>query len=186
MRRDAVQILLPEITIGMDKFVSSHAARDEHDEYAVIRHQQESKVLNHAAGERWRNENSEPARNGRQYMARSLHHRFGRLCRGKLAANPLAVFGASGSLRRHLLHKKSVCRGGGHAAGGRVRLVEEAFALEIRHHVADRGGAKRLDMARNDAAGGDRLARLDVGAHHIGQNLLMPLLLQDCQARGYL
>jgi hypothetical protein len=67
-----------------------------------------------------------------------------------------------------------------------VRLIEKAFALEIGHHIAHGRGAERLDMARNDAAGRDRLARLDVGTHHIGQNLLMPLLLQDCQARGYL
>ena len=105
------------------------AGGDQHDQHAVIRQQQKSHVLDHAARQRRRNKNSQAARNGRKHVAGALHHRFGRLRGFEFPANPLAVFGAGRRLRRNLLDEKPVRRSRGHAPGGGMRLVEIAALL---------------------------------------------------------
>ncbi len=171
----------------MNEFVASETASGhEHDEDAVIGHEQKAYVFDHAAGQRRRNKDSQTARNSGEHVACTLHHGFGRLRRSEFAANPLAVFGAGGGLRRDLLDEEAICRSRGHAPGGSVRLVQIAFAFEVGHHIANRGGAQRLDVPVRNATRGNGLARFDIVAHNIRQNLLMALLLQNCRAHGFL
>ncbi len=134
-------------------------------------------MLDDAARQWRRDENSQPARNSRQHVACALHHGFRRLGCFELTANPQPVFGAGGRLRRHLLDKKSVRRSRRHPASRSMRLKEKTAILEVGHHVAHRRGAQRVDVPPRHAARRDRLARLDVLAHHVRQNLLMTPVL---------
>ncbi len=176
--RDAIEIFLAESTLGTNKFVARDTARgNQHDEDAIVGQEQKAQVLDHAARQRRRNKNAQPARNSRKHVARALHHGFGSLRGIQLAANPLAIFGAGRSLRRYLLDEKAIGRSRGHATGGSVRLVEIALVFEIGHHVANRRGTQRLDVAARNAARRNGFARFDVCADHVGQDLLMALLL---------
>ena len=178
MSGDAIEILLAKNALGMNQLVAGQAARGhQHDEDAAVRHEQESDVLDDAARERRRNEDSQAARNRSEDVARALHHRLGRLRGFEFAANPLAVFGAGGGLRRDLLDEKPIGRRRRDAPSGSVRLVEIPFTLEIGHHAANCRGTQRLDVAVRNASRRHRLARLDIFADHVGEDLLVPLLL---------
>ncbi len=187
VRGDAVEIFLQEISLRLHELVARQSAgADENDQHAALRHQKKAHMLDDAAGERGRNENTEAARDGGEDMAGALHDGFSRLRGGQLSANPLAVFRAGGRLRGHLLDEEAIGRGRGNASSGGVRLIEIAFAFEIGHHVTDGCRAQRLDVARDDTARRYRLASFDIGAHDVGENLLMPLLLQDSQVGRFL
>ena len=187
MVRDSIQIFLAKNAIGMNHLVASDAASGyKHDQHAVIRHEQEPHVFDDAACQRRRNENSQAPRNRRKDVACALHHCFGGLRCCEFAANPLAIFRARRCLRCDLLDEEAVCRSGGNAASRGVRLVEIALAFEVSHHVANRRRAERFDVPVRNAARGNRLAGLDIDPHYVGQDLLVPLLLQDCRAHGFL
>src|ERR1039458_5884186 len=110
-------------------------------------------------------------------MARAFHNRFGSPRCFQFATNPLAVFGTGRGLRRYLLDEKTIGRSGGYASGGRMRLIKIALFFKISHHVADGCGTQWFDVAARYASRGDGFTRFDVRADHIGEDLLVPLLL---------
>ncbi len=153
------------------------AASDQHDEHAAVGQQKKAHVLDERARKRWRNDDSQAARNGRQHVARAFHHAFGSGRGIEFAANPFAVLGARRGLRGDLFHIKTVRRGRRHASCGRVRLVQQAFVLEVRHDVADCRGTERLGVHAHDGARRHWFARLDVRAHDFGEHLPVAILL---------
>ena len=80
-------------------------------------------------------------------------------------------------MRGNFLSEKTVSRGGGNASRRGVRLEEVPAVFEISHDVANGGGAKRLVKALGNGARRHRLARLDVGANDVGQNLSIAAFL---------
>src|ERR1022692_2722465 len=153
MRGDAVEILLAKCTLGTNQLIARAAIRGDKDhEHAMIGHEQETHVLDDAAGQRRRNKNAQSARYRRKNMARAFHNRFGSLRRLEFATNPLAVFGTSRGLRRYLLDEKTIGRGGGYASGGRVRLIKVALFFKIGHHVANGRGTQWFDVAASHAS----------------------------------
>src|ERR1700674_939523 len=59
-----------------------------------------------------------------------------------------------------------------------MRLVEQAAVLEVRHHIADRRRAEHLLKPLGNRARRHWLARLDVHAHDIRENLAVASFLQ--------
>src|SRR5712691_8411546 len=96
-----------------------------------------------------------------------------------LPLNPFAIHGGDGGLRGNLLGKKTVCRGGWHAAGRGMRLVQKAGILQVRHDVADRSRAQRLFKALGYGARGHRFTGFDVHAHDIRQDLAVTPFLES-------
>ncbi len=137
---DAIEILLEEGALRTNQLITClPAGSNQHDQDAIVGDQQEAQMLDHAACQRRRNKNAQAARNGGEDVAGALHDRLRSLGGFQLAANPLAVFRAGSSLRRDLLHKESICRGGWHAPGGSLGLVIISAFLQLDQHVADCG-----------------------------------------------
>ena len=176
--RDAIEILLAERTLGANQLVARDASGgNQYNENAIIRKEEKAHMFDDAARQRRRNKNAQPARNGCENMACTLHHRFGRLRGLQFAANPLAVFRAGRGLRSYLLDKETVRRGRRYPSGRSVGLIEVAFVFQVGHDVAHSCRAELFDMTARDTSRGDGLASLDVRAHHVGENLLVPPLL---------
>src|SRR5437899_51244 len=87
------------------------------------------------------------------------------------AAYPFAIDGGDGGLRGNLLGKKSIRRGGWHAPGRGMRLVQKPGILQVSHDVADRSRAQRLFKAFGYGARGYWFTGFDVHAHDIRQDL---------------
>ena len=127
----------------------------------------------------WRRyDDAQSVRNFRQDVAGALGNFRGACGAAHFALNPLAVSHGDGRLRSNLLRKKAIRRSGGHTPRRSVRLVEETAVLQVRHQVSNGRGAERLFEPLGNCARGYRLARFDVRADNIGQNLAVPPFLE--------
>ena len=102
----------------------------------------------------------------------------------QLPVDPIAILNAQSRLRGNFLGEKTIRRGGGHPPGRGVRLKKVSAVLQVRHDVANGRGAQRLFKALGNRAGRDGFSRLNVGAHHVRQNLPVSSFLESRVAHG--
>ena len=173
--RGAVQLRLREARARGAMILSRVAPPhgNQHHHHAPIRQLQKPDVLERAASQRRHHDDSQAARNCRQHVPGALGHL---LRRSSPPSSSLRIQFRSSSLSvgplGHLLREKAVSRRGRHAPGRGVRLIQKARILEVGHDVADGRGAQLLGVRARHRAAGNRLAGLDVRAHHVRQNLL--------------
>src|SRR5205807_8178721 len=154
------------------------ATRDQHHHHATVRQQPHSSVFQNSFAQRWRHNDAQAVGHFRQHVSGA----FGDFrCTGRtthLPLNPFAVHRADRGLRRNLLGKKPVGRGRRHAPRRSVGLIQKTAILQVRHDIANRRGAQHLLKTFRNRARGHRLARLDVRAHDVRQNLAVPPFLE--------
>src|SRR5260370_20121249 len=95
-----------------------------------------------------------------------------------LAADLFLLRGADGGLRSNLLREEAIRRGGGHAPCRCMRLVEVAGVFQVRHDVADGGGAEDFLAALGDGPWRHGVTRFDIRAHDTPQKLAAAAFLE--------
>ena len=100
-----------------------------------------------------------------------------RRCRGAAALRPRSRSGAERLRFEQEIDVEAVAAVGRDAAGRGVRLLDEAFLLEPRQDVADRGRRHAEPGRAHEERRGDGLARRDVFAHKRGQHAAGPFAM---------
>ena len=93
--RGVIEVLLTERLLGTNHFVPRVAARrNEHDDNAPIRQQDESDVFQHGLRDGRRNDDPKPFGNFREHVPGPLGYFLARRRRRELAADPVLIFRA--------------------------------------------------------------------------------------------
>ncbi|MNZ75517.1 hypothetical protein D3C78_939950 [compost metagenome] len=74
--------------------------------------------------------------------------------------------------------EKAQPRLGGQAPGADMRRIDEAEFLKIAHDVADGGGRKRHRQQPRQAAGSERLTRIEIAFNDAPENFPRPFIQQ--------
>ncbi len=177
--RGSVQLALREAPVRTQDFVPRvPSGGNQHHDHPAVGEQPHARVLEHRFAHRRRYDDPEAIRDFRQNVPGALGNFHGIRGSAHLAADPFFVRRTDGRLRGDLLREETIRRGGGHAPCRCMRLVEVTSVFQVRHDVADGGGAEDFLEALGDGARRHGLARFDIRAHDTRQNLAVTAFLE--------